>query len=287
MSAELVRTGRAAIGAASAPAARLPGLWAACVARSSVELKAFFRNWQSLVFTLLFPALLLLVLGAIFTGTVDGTGTSFRQVFIAGIVAAGVMSTAFSGLAINLAIERDSGLIRRLAATPMRRSGYFAGKVVRVVVTSVIETAVLLVIAVTLFHLRLPATASKWFTLGWVLALGTMACALMAMAYSRAIPNGRSAAAIVTPPFLVLQFISGVFFPFQQLPAWMQTLAAFFPLKWMAEGLRSVFLPAQYAQVEPAHSFEPGRVALVLAVWCLAALLLSVVSFRWRDGDTR
>jgi ABC-2 type transport system permease protein len=267
--------------------ATLPGFWRATTVRSAVELKAFFRNKQSLVFTLLFPILLLLVLGSIFTGTVQGTNTSFKQVFITGILAAGVMSTAFSGLAINLAIERDSGLIHRVAMTPMPKSAYFAGKVVRVVVTSVLESLLLLAFAVTLFHLHLPSTTQKWFTLTWVLALGTISCALLAVAYSWIIPNARSAAAVVTPPFLVLQFISGVFFPFNDLPAWMQTVAAFFPLKWMAQGFRSVFLPADFAVVEPARSFELGRVALVLGLWCAASLVLSMTTFRWRADARR
>jgi ABC-2 type transport system permease protein len=120
-----------------------------------------------------------------------------------------------------------------------------------------------------------------------VLALGTISCALLAVAYSWIIPNARSAAAVVTPPFLVLQFISGVFFPFNDLPAWMQTLAAFFPLKWMAQGFRSVFLPADFAVVEPARSFELGRVALVLGLWCAASLVLSLTTFRWRADARR
>ncbi|WP_344742648.1 ABC transporter permease [Streptosporangium vulgare] len=142
----------------------LPDLWRASAARSSVELKSFFRNRQSLVFTLFFPVILLVVFGAIFTGKVQGTETDFRQVFMAGIVAAGVMSTAFSGLAINIAIERDTGLISRLAMTPMPKSAYFIGKLVKVVVTTVVEMALLLGIAVTAFGLPLPSTAQRWFT---------------------------------------------------------------------------------------------------------------------------
>jgi ABC-2 type transport system permease protein len=110
---------------------------------------------------------------------------------------------------------------------------------------------------------------------------------LLAIAYSAIIPNGRSAAAIVTPPFLALQFISGVFFPYNQLPHWMQTLAAFFPLKWMAQGFRSVFLPADFTTVEPARSFEVGRIALVLGAWCVGAFIVSLLTFRWRDARNR
>jgi ABC-2 type transport system permease protein len=252
-----------------------------------VELKSFFRNKQSLFFTLLLPVVLLLVLGSIFSGTVPGTHTDFKQMFVAGIIACGIMSVSFNGLAISIAIERDTGMIRRLASSPMPKTAYFAGKIVRVVVTGILEAAILLAVGVALFHLPLPAAASDWVTFLWVLLLGAMACSLLAVAFSTVIPNARSAPAIVTLPFLVLQFISGVFFPYSQLPAWMQTIAAFFPLKWMTQGLRSVFLPADFARVEPAGTWELGHVAAVLAAWCVASLLLSLLTFRWRGANVR
>ena len=63
----------------------------------------------------------------------------------------------------------------------------------------------------------------------------------------------------------------------------MQELAAIFPLKWMAQGLRSVFLPQALALEEPAHSWELGRVALVLGIWCVVGLVLCVRTFRWQN----
>ncbi len=270
------------------PAARgVRALGRACAARSSVELRAFFRNKQSLVFTLFFPVILLVVFGSIFEGKVDGTNVDFRQVFIAGVIAAGVMSTAFSGLAINVAIERDTGMVRRLALTPMPKSAYFVGKLVRVVVTTVLEAVLLIGIAVTAFDLPLPQTAERWSTLGWCLALGTAACALAGTAYSAVIPNSRSAAAVVTPVFMVLQFISGVFYPFDKLPLWMQNTAALFPVKWMAQGFRSVFLPDSFTAVEPAGSWELGRIALVLAAWAVGGLLATMLTFGWRGPRVR
>jgi ABC-2 type transport system permease protein len=283
--------------APNAAVAREPGVvaiapagsvvWRAAVARSSVELKSFFRNRQSLVFTLLLPVVLLVVLGSIFSGIVPGTHTDFKQMFIAGIIACGVMSVSFNGLAINVAIERDTGMIRRLASSPMPKSAYFIGKIVRVAVTGTLETVILLAVAVLAFKLPLPSTAARWETLLWVLLLGAIACTLLAIAFSAAIPNSRSAAAIVTLPFLVLQFISGVFFPYSQLPAWMQTVAAFFPLKWMTQGLRSVFLPNDFAHVEPAGAWELDHVAAVLGAWCVAGLVLSLMTFRWRGANVR
>ncbi|HEY3629515.1 MAG TPA: ABC transporter permease [Jatrophihabitantaceae bacterium] len=255
----------------------------AAAARARVELRAVTRNRTSLVFTLLFPVLLLVVFGSIFRGRVAGTSTDFKQVFMAGIIAAGIMSVAFQGLAISVATDRDSGLLRRLGRTPMPRSAYFIGKIVRVGLTALVEVAVLLAVSAALFGLPLPGSPARWLTLVWVTLLGTAACALLAIAYSAVIPNARTATAIVTPPFMVLQFISGVFFPFNELPRWMQTVAALFPLKWMAQGLRSVFLPDSFTAVEPARSWEHGHIALVLALWCAAGLAGAVLSFRWSE----
>jgi ABC-2 type transport system permease protein len=81
----------------------------------------------------------------------------------------------------------------------------------------------------------------------------------------------------------VLQFISGVYVPFSVVPAWMRTVASFFPLKWMAQGMRSVFLPVQAAALEPAGSWEHGRTALVLLAWTAAGLVLCVKTFRWQS----
>ncbi len=206
---------------------------------------------------------------------------------MAGIIAAGVMSVAFTGLAITMAIERDDGTVRRLGATPMPRSSYFFGKVVLVLVTGVVETTLLVTISVLAFHLRLPADLDLWLRFGWILGLGAMACALIGIAYSWMIPNARSASAIVTPPFLILQFISGIFFPFDSLPRWMQTIAAVFPLKWMAQGLRSVFLPSSFQSVEPAGQWEIARTAEVLGAWCVVGLVLCLLTFRWRGPKVR
>jgi ABC-2 type transport system permease protein len=67
----------------------------------------------------------------------------------------------------------------------------------------------------------------------------------------------------------------------------MRQIAALFPLKWLCQGMRSVFLPDSFAVAEPAGSWELGRIALVLGAWCVGALLLCLATFRWtskRDG---
>jgi ABC-2 type transport system permease protein len=259
----------------------LPSLPSVYRSRATVELKEFFRQRESVVFTLLLPVLLLVVFGAVLDYDIGG-GVTFTQYFMAGVIAAGILGASLQNMAISIATERSDGTLKSLAGTPMPRSAYFVGKIVQVLAVTLAIIVVLLLIGVVFYGIDLPS-GTDWLTFAWVAALGAAACTLLGIAVSSLAKNGRSASATVTPVALVLQFISGVFFQFSSIPTWMQAVASFFPLKWMGQGLRSVFLPDALAAQEPAGSWELGRVALVLAVWCVVGLLLCVATFRWQD----
>jgi ABC-2 type transport system permease protein len=262
----------------------LPSLPSVYRTRGSVELKEFFRQRESVVFTLLFPVILLVVFGAVLDYEIGG-GVTFTQYFMAGVIAAGILGSSLQNMAISIATERSDGTLKSLAGTPMPKSAYFVGKIVQVLVVTLLIIAILLAVGVFAYGVDLPS-GSDWITFAWVSVLGSASCTLLGIAVSSLAKNGRSASAMVTPIALVLQFISGVFFLFSQVPVWMQTVASFFPLKWMAQGLRSVFLPDVLARQEAAGSWELGRVALVLGLWCIAGLLLCVATFRWQDRGT-
>lgn len=164
----------------------------------------------------------------------------------------------------------------------MPPSAFFVGKVVQVLAVTLASIVVLLLIGLVFYDVDLPS-GTDWLTFAWVAVLGAASCTLLGIAISSLAKNGRSASATVTPFALLLQFISGVFFQFSEIPSWMQTFASLFPLKWMAQGLRSVFLPDALAADEPAGSWELERVALVLGIWCVLGLLLCIRTFRWQD----
>jgi ABC-2 type transport system permease protein len=262
---------------------RPPSLLSVGAVRARVELLMFVREKEAVVFTFAFPIILLVIFGAVFGRADLEGGVTFAQVFVAGMIAAGLFGSSFQNLAIAIPIERDTGALKRLAGTPMPRSAYFLGKIALVAVVAAVQNLLLLAIGVLFYDLDLPSGGGRWLTYLWVSGLGIAACTLLGIAVSGFIRNGRSAAAVVSPIAIVLQFISGVFFVFSDLPSWMQSIAAVFPLKWMTQGMRSVFLPDPYVQQEPAGSWEHGRIALVLGAWCVVGLLVAVRTFRWRN----
>ena len=264
-------------------AAPLPSLLTTGLSRGRVEVTTFFREREAVVFIFALPAVLLLLLGSIFNSEhVSVPGVTTGQLYAAGMIAGGVMATSFQYLGISVATERDQGLLKRLYGTPLPHAAYFIGKIIQVFVCVIAEVVLLMIVGLAFYHLHLPSTPGKWLTLVWVCLLGGAACALLGLAASSLPRSARSASAVITLPFLVLEFISGIFVPFGEVPRALQDAAAIFPLKWMAQGLRSVFLPSQAAALEPAHSWELGRVALVLAVWVAAGLILCIRTFRWQ-----
>jgi len=118
-----------------------------------------------------------------------------------------------------------------------------------------------------------------------VFVLGTATCAVLGLALSSLPRSTRGSSAVFSLPYLVLSFISGVYFVFRDLPPVLQQVAALFPLKWLCQGLRSVFLPAAAAVAEPARSWETGKIALVLGAWFVAGLVLCLTTFRWLDRE--
>jgi len=276
----------------TAPARRAPGRGPVHAARigwlrGQIELKEFFRQRESVIFTLAFPVMMLLFFGSIVNYSIGDSGgqggISFAQYFVPGILASGLIGVAFQTIAIQIAMERDKGVLKRLSGTPMPPSAYFIGKIIMVLTLVILESALLLVVASLLGKVSLPTDWHKWVTFLVVTVLGVAAGSLLGIAFSSVPRTGKSAPAVLTPIALALQFISGVYFVFTQANQTIQVIGALFPLKWIAQGYRSVFLPDTMKQLEGAHSWEHGRTALILAAWAVGGLFLALRTFRWRS----
>ncbi len=273
-----------------APAAALPAPPSALsigLARVGLELRLFARERQQVVFSFAYPVVMMVVFGSVLGGDVMPGGIAFPQYFLAGIAATGVMLSSFQAVATSIAAERDAGQLERLQVLGTPAPAYFAGKAGQVLVTTAAQLALLLPVAHWGYDVPLPTEAGRWLTFAWVLALGALAGTVLGVAASTLPGSATSVTTAVLAFAVVLQFFSGVFFAFPELPGWMQQVAAFFPLKWMTQGLRSVFLPDALAAAEPAGSWELGRVALVLLAWCAVGLVLCVLTFRWQDKVAR
>lgn len=260
--------------------------------RAGYELRSYFRSADQVFFTFLFPVFMLVLFATVFGQLASGGGegsdlpeTSAGQYYLPGMIAAGLLLSGVQNLAVDIAMERGDGTLKRLGGTPLSPGAYFLGKFVQVAATGALQVVLLLVVGVTALGVRLPTSADRWLVFGWVFVLGLATSALLGIALSALPRSGRSATAVVIPPVMVLQFISGVYIAFFLLPGWLQAVASALPLKWMAQGMRYVFLPDEYRGYEVGEIWNLTGIALALGIWLVVGVALARLTFRWTRRD--
>ena len=255
------------------------------LSRVGLELRLFFRERQQVVFSFAYPLVMLVIFASIMGTEERPGGIPFAQYFLAGIAATGIMLTSFQAVGTSVAAERERGQLERLQLLGTPPVAYFAGKAGQVLVTAAVQLALLLPVARFAYDVPLPVDLAHWATFLWVAALGALAGTVLGIAASALPGSATATTTAISALAIVLQFFSGVFFGFLELPGWMQQAAALFPLKWLTQGMRSAFLPEQAGGFEVAGGWEHGRTALVLAAWVIIGVMVCMRTFRWRRVD--
>ena len=260
---------------------RLPGTLRLGLSRGWLEIRTFSREWEGVLFTFVLPSVVLTLFATVM-GDLFDMGVPAVDYFLPGLIAMGLMSVSFQTLGVSIATEREYGMLRRLRGTPMPPGAYFVGKTILVLFLALGQVVLLLTVARLFFGATLPSTVEAWATIAWVFVLGTVACSLLGIAVSSLARTPQAASVVVTFPFLILQFISGIFVPVMALPEWLLNLASLFPLLWMAQGMRAAFFPEAMAALEPSGSWELPTVAPALGIWCVVGLAVTLTTFRWK-----
>jgi ABC-2 type transport system permease protein len=261
------------------------------LSRIRYEVRGYFRQGDTVFFTFLFPLVFLTIFSVAFSKANFGKDASGNTItaadyYLPAMLAAGLLLSGLQNLAIDIAGEKSDGTLKRLGGSPLPVFSYFIGKIGRVLVTGLAQAALLIVVAAVAFGVKLPTDPSKWLTFAWVFLLGVTTCAILGIALSALPRSGKSATAVIIPVTLILQFISGVYLQFNVLPVWLQNFAGLFPLKWLAQGMRSVFLPDSFKVLEQGHEWNLTGVLIATGIWLVVGLVLCRVTFRWIRKDS-
>ena len=259
------------------------------IRRIGYETRTYFRQGDAVFFTFLFPLVMLTIFSVAFSeqnfGSDDEPLTA-AAFYLPGMLAAGLLLSGLQNMAIDIAIEKSDGTLKRYAGTPLPVVSYFIGKLGEVLLTGILQAALLLLAARLIFQVELPTDGGAWLTFAWVFVLGVTTSAVLGIALSGVPRTGKSATAVIIPIALVLQFISGIYIGFSQLPEWLQNVASVFPLKWMAQGMRSVFLPSNFEVLEQGETWNLPGVLLVTGLWLVFGLVACRLTFRWIRKDS-
>jgi ABC-2 type transport system permease protein len=280
------------------------------VAQLRLEQKNFWRNRQAASFTFGMPIMIVLFLGGLFNdnGTVGVGGALFKSYFVAGMVGVALMSATFANMALNLAFQRDLLILKRFRGSPLGAVPLFAGKVLNGMVIGAIEVGLILAIGRAAYETPLPQNPIPFA----IAALfGAAMCSMAGVAITAFIANADAAPAVVNLPLIALQFVSGIFFPFQDIPAALRYVGDALPLRWLVEALRAAYLGYDYIHTRivpvdqvtstdgatlhhitvnrpapvPVHGLEAitsvAAAYAVMAAWFAVCTIIAIRRFRW------
>ncbi|MEQ8718462.1 MAG: ABC transporter permease [Acidimicrobiales bacterium] len=239
--------------------------------------RLFWRAPIGAFFTIALPLIMLVLFDAIFDGDVEigGRGpVSITQFYTPALAAFAAASATYTNLGTGLAIYREDGVLKRFRSTPLPPWVYIAGAIGSGVWIAAIANAIMIGIAVVGFDVSLPADRIPAAAVAF--GFGVFAFAALGVALASLAPSGGAAPAMANATILPLSFISNVFIPLEDPPAWLDTVGDIFPLKHFVEAFLAPFDPTS-----TGSGFEWGDLAVV-AVWGVLGAVVAVRSFRWQ-----
>ena len=251
-----------------APAPGAARLTRMVAAQTGLEVRTLARNGEQVLLTLIIPVLLLVVFSS---EALISVGPGSRIGFIApGILALAVLSTSFTSLAIGTAFERRYGVLKRLGATPLSRSGLIAAKAATVLAVEAGQVVLIVVVSLVLGW-RPVITPTSVASAVAVLVAGSLAFSGLAMLMAGTI-RAEATLAAANLVYLVLLGIGGIVFPLTKFPASVRPALRLLPSGAMSDGLRAVL---RYGAGLPARDL------LVLVAWAVIAIAIAARTFRW------
>ncbi len=245
------------------------------------DLRCFFRNKESVFWTLALPVLFLVIFGSVFQHqnvAVAGGRIDEPVYYVPGIIAYGVIAATFSNLGVSVVRYREAGIYKRRRATPVSASALIVARALVAALSALAITAFLLVVGWAAFGAHIPSRTGASFVLDIIVGAVVFCC--LGFAAASVVRNADAAQPVMLAVILPLCFISGVFIPILELPHWLIDVAKFFPVRALADSLLGAYNP---------HTIGSGlnwADLAVLAAWGVAALLIAVRRFSWLPRGT-
>jgi ABC-2 type transport system permease protein len=237
------------------------------------EQRLYWRSRESAVFTFIFPLLLFVLLGSVYSGRYYGKPAS--QVLLAALLAYGCAMVSFAGLSITLVIRREQALLKRLRATPLTPATFVASLLASTLVVFAIEVVALFLLGRVVFGTPFPDRAGSVAAL---VVIGGVCFAAMGVGLSGLVRSAEGSSAVVNLIVLPMAFLSGAFGPTRHYPHVLRAIGDVLPLRYLVELANAVYLHG--------HSVwsQPGAIG-ALAAWGAGGLVVAFLWFRWEPRE--
>lgn len=208
--------------------------------------------------------------------TLQSHNLRYIDYLVPGILAMALMQLGLFAVA-PIVVDRENKVLKRLGATPLKRSTMIMSTVTFNLIVAVIQAALIIIVARLVFDVPM---MGNWFYLAGFVILGTLAFLAMGYMLSAFARNQQTLEPLIMTVQFPMMFLSGIFFPTEMMPGFMRPIMDAMPLTYLADSLRQIMVDSQ-----PLHAqlFSNPHLLnfIVLGGWFVVCLILAVRFFKW------
>jgi ABC-2 type transport system permease protein len=242
---------------------------------ATLQTKLYLREPIAVFFTLLYGPLLLVIMGIIFGSTPrpELNGLSQMDISVPAYMALIIGITGLTAVPINAATRRETGVLRRFAATPLRPLVYFLADILAPLLVTLLGILFLLVLGLLVYQVRFHG---QWLSLIAGILLSILAFFSVGYAIAGIVPSARVAIVLGNVLIIPMSVFSGAFIPLEVMPETVKNISRFMPLTYVVTLLRGLWFGAAWR-------------SLLLEVTVLAGLLVVgmvvvALTFKWETS---
>ncbi len=202
---------------------------------------------------------------------VKAQGFDYLDFLVPGIVALVLMQNGIFAIGFQVVFDKEKGILRRLRATPLPLTSYSLSMVVVQLVIALIQTALILLVGMLAFGVTINGSLWNVAALSIIGGACFVSLGFALASLSRDLDAANALIQIVQMPMM---FLSGIFFPMDNAPAWIQPVVKAMPLTYLADAMRDV--------VVNGHSLWSVRWEILILLGCTVVFMaVAVRFFRW------
>ena len=198
-------------------------------------------------------------------------GSRYIDFLVPGLIAMGVMMSCMWGVSYAIIERRSKKLLRRMVATPMKRSNFLIALITVRVIMNFVEAGLLFLFAWLAFNISVQGNVAALFALFISGNFAFAGIAIFISSHTAKTEIGNGLINAISMPMMVL---SGIFFSYHNFPEWSIPIIQKFPLTMMADGIRSIM-------IEAAGFAETTLSMVILSLTGLVFFIAGMKIFRW------
>jgi ABC-type multidrug transport system permease subunit len=199
------------------------------------------------------------------------SGTRYIDFLIPGLLSMGIMMSCCWGISYTIIERRSKKLLRRMVATPMKRSNFLIALITARFTMNIFEALLLILFSWLYFDIHLQGSITALIA---VFIAGNIAFSGISILISSHTANSEIGNGIINAVVTPMMVLSGVFFSYHNFPEWTLPVIRNLPLTMLADSVRSIFN-------EGVGFAEVYKEILVLSVTGIVSFVISLKIFKW------